>query len=251
MYYLNKIVWAMVNPLVLGMLLTAAGLVFACLKWRKSCIGLLSGAIAWLWIWSMPLVAESLGASLESEFADVPVEQLPQADVIVLLGGGMNAATNVCPYPNLCAAADRVWHAARIFKAGKAPVIVPSGTGSDRCEVPFLVDLGVPREAIRAEAESRNTEENAKFVAELLKDRDRPKALLVTSAWHMRRALLMYRRYAPDLEIVPAPSDYENTVKRAQPLTGGDFFPDFYALEASSTAWKEILGYWWYKIARR
>ena len=251
MYYLNKIVWAMVNPLVLGMLLAAAGLVFACLKWRKSCIGLLSGAIAWLGIWSMPLVAESLGASLESEFADVPVEQLPQADVIVLLGGGMNAATNVCPYPNLCAAADRVWHAARIFKAGKAPAIVPSGTGCDRCEVPFLVDLGVPREAIRAEAESRNTEENAKFVAALLKDRDRPKVLLVTSAWHMRRALLMYRRYAPDLEIVPAPSDYENTVKRAQPLTGGDFFPDFYALEASSTAWKEILGYWWYKIARR
>ena len=179
------------------------------------------------------------------------MEQLPQADAVVLLGGGMNAATNVCPYPNLCAAADRVWHAARIFKAGKAPLIVPSGTGCDLCEVPFLVDLGVPREAIRAEAESRNTEENAKFVAELLKDRAHPKVLLVTSAWHMRRALLMYRRYAPDLEIVPAPSDYENTVKRAQPLTGGDFCPDFYALEASCTAWKEILGYWWYRIVRR
>lgn len=251
MYYLNKIVWAMVNPLALGMLFVIAGIVLACLKRRKTCVGVLVAAVVWLWFWSMPLVAEALGASLESEFAEVPVEQLPQADAIVLLGGGMNAATNVCPYPNLCAAADRVWHAARIFKAGKAPLIVPSGTGSDCCEVPFLVDLGVPREAIRAEAESRNTEENAKFVADLLKGRDHPKVLLVTSAWHTRRALLMYRRYAPDLEIVPAPSDYENTVKRAQPLTGGDFFPDFYALEASSTAWKEILGYWWYKIARR
>ncbi len=251
MYYLNKIVWAMVSPLVLGMLLVVAGIVFACLKRRKTCVGVLVAAVTWLWVWSMPLVAEALGASLEAEFAEVPVEQLPQADAIILLGGGMNSATNVYAYPNLCSAADRVWHAARIFKAGKAPLIVPSGTGSDRCEVPFLMDLGVPREAIRAEAESRNTEENAKFVAELLKGRERPKVLLVTSAWHMRRALLMYRRYAPDLVIVPAPSDYESTVRRAQPFTGGDICPDYYALEESGTAWKEIMGYWWYKLARR
>ena len=251
MYYLNKIVWAMVNPLVLGMLLVVAGIVFACRQRRKTSIGLLVSAVAWLWFWSMPLVADALGESLESEFKPVSTETLPKADAIVLLGGGMNAATNVYPHPNLCAAADRVWHAARLYKARKAPLIVPSGTGADLCEVPFLVDLGVPREAIHAEAESRNTEENAKFVANLLKDRDHPKVLLVTSAWHMRRALLMYRRYAPDFEIVPAPSDYENTVKRAQPLTGGDFCPDFYALEASCTVWKEILGYWWYKIARR
>jgi uncharacterized SAM-binding protein YcdF (DUF218 family) len=251
MYYLNKIVWAMVNPFAIGMLLAVAGIVFACLRKRKTCVGLFVSAVTWLWFWSMPLVADALGASLEAEFEPVAAENLPQADAIVVLGGGMSAATNVCPYPNLCMAADRVWHAARLFKAGKAPLIVPSGTGSDCCEVPFLVDLGVPRAAIRAEAASRNTEENAKFVAELLKDRPRPKVLLVTSAWHMRRALLMYRRYAPDLEIVPAPADYENTVSRAQPFTGGDLCPDFYALVASGTAWKEILGYWWYKIARR
>ncbi len=251
MYYLNKIVWALVNPLAIGLLLVLAGLVFACLRRRKACAGVLAAAVAWLWFWSMPLVADALGASLESEFEPVPAENLPQVDAIVVLGGGMNAATNACPYPNLCMAADRVWHAARIFKAGKAPLIVPSGTGSDNCEVPFLVDLGVPREAIRAEAASRNTEENAKFVAELLKGRERPKVLLVTSAWHMRRALLMYRRYAPDLIIVPAPSDYESTVRRAQPFTGGDICPDYYALEESGTAWKEIMGYWWYKLARR
>ena len=214
-------------------------------------MGVLVAAVAWLWVWSMPLVAEALGASLESKFADAAVEHLPQADAIVLLGGGMNAATNVCPYPNLCAAADRVWHAARLYKAGKAPLIVPSGTGSDLCEVPFLIDLGVPREAIRAEAESRNTEENAKFVADLLKERDRPKALLVTSAWHMRRALLMYRRYAPNLEIVPAACDYESTISRSYPFRCGDLFPDYGALAVSCTIWKEVLGYWWYRLARR
>ena len=32
MYYLNKIVWAMVNPFAIGMLLAVAGIVFACLR---------------------------------------------------------------------------------------------------------------------------------------------------------------------------------------------------------------------------
>ena len=250
MYYLNKIVWAMVNPFAIGMLLAAAGIVFGCLRRRKTSVGLFVSAITWLWFWSMPLVSDALGMSLESEFPPEPVEQLPQADAIILLGGGMSASTNVYPYANICAAADRAWHSARIFKAGKAPMIVPSGYGCDCTEVPFLVDLGVPREAIRAEAESRNTEENAKFVADLLKDRDHPKVLLVTSAWHMRRALLMYRRYAPNLEIVPAACDYESTINHDQ-SSGIGIFPDFNAFAGSSAMWKEVLGYWWYKIARR
>ena len=250
MYYLNKIAWALLNPLVIGLLLAVAGIVFACLRKRKTCVGLLVSAVTWLWFWSMPLVSNALGASLESEFEPVSVEQLPQADAIILLGGGMGAATNVYPYANIFAAADRAWHSARIYKAGKAPLIVPSGSGCDCTEVPFLVDLAVPREAIHVEAESRNTEENAKFVAELLKERDHPKALLVTSAWHMRRALLMYRRYAPNLEIVSAACDYECTINRAQ-SSGIGIFPDVNAFAASSAMWKEVLGYWWYKIARR
>ncbi len=251
MYYLNKIVWAMVNPWALGLLLVITGIVYACRRRRKACVGFLVGAVTWLWFWSMPIVANALGASLESDAEIVSVEQLPRADAIILLGGGMNAATNVYPYANICAGADRVWHAARLFKAGKAPVIVPSGTGVDNCELPFLLDLGVPRSAIVTESESRNTEENAKFVAELLKDRPNPKVLLVTSAWHMRRAVLMYRRYAPDMEIIPAATDYESTICRAQPFDIGELCPNFFALTTSCTMWKEVLGYWWYKIARR
>ena len=251
MYYLNKIVWAMVNPFAIGLLLLIAGIVFACLRKRKTCVGLLVSAVTWLWFWSMPLVSDALGASLESEFPPEPVEQLPQADAIILLGGGMSSATNVYPYANICAAADRAWHSARIFKAGKAPLIVPSGAGCECTEVPFLVDLGVPREAIHVEAESRNTEENAKFVAELLKDRDHPKVLLVTSSWHMRRALLMYRRYAPNMEIVPAACDYECTINRGQPSAEIGIFPEVNAFATSSAMWKELLGYWWYRIARR
>ena len=251
MYLLNKIVGGCLNPLMIGLVLIIAGGLCLWRGWRRAGFGLLAGSVAWLWLWSTPLMYRWIGGALEREWPVVRAEDAPKADAIVLLGGGMSSNTNVSPYAEMWNAADRVWHAARLYKAGKAPLIVPSGSGCDCTEVPFLVDLGVPRDAIHAEAESRNTEENAKFVAELLKGRTHPKVLLVTSAWHMRRALLMYRRYAPDLEIVPAPSDYENTVSRAQPFTGGAICPDFYALVASGTAWKEIIGYWWYKLARR
>ena len=46
MYYLNKMAWALLNPLVLGLLLAVAGIVFACLKRRKTCVVFLVAAVA-------------------------------------------------------------------------------------------------------------------------------------------------------------------------------------------------------------
>ena len=95
-------------------------------------------------------------------------EEMPEADAIVLLGGGMAAAPGHYPYADMAPAADRVWHAARLYKAGKAPLIIPSGSGDLASTVPLLRDFGVPQAAILVEGKARNTEENAKFVSVLL-----------------------------------------------------------------------------------
>jgi len=50
-----------------------------------------------------------------------PPDQAPQADAIVLLGGGLSGARPPeRPGFDLGSAADRVWYAAALFKAGKA-----------------------------------------------------------------------------------------------------------------------------------
>ena len=258
MYYLNKIIDGLVNPLALGVLLLVfAGILLA--RGRKKLGGGLLGAgFIWLWFWSMPIVSSLFGYLIERQWPPQPVEQVPTADVIVLLGGGMGADLAKVPYPNLYGAADRVWHAARLYKAGKAPLIVPTGVGAKDCEKLLLLDLGVPESAIVCEDSARNTEENARFVKRLLEERSasakspaNPTMLLVTSAVHMPRAKLMYERYATGFKLVPVSCDHECTLGWLTDRRIGDFFPSIHALSTTSYAFKEFLGYWGYRLLRR
>lgn len=254
-YYLNKIVGALLNPLMIGLVPMLAGFLLLALRpaRRRAAVAVFAAGAAWLWFWSAGLTSGLLGLSLERAYPAQTVEDTPAADAIVLLGGGMGPSTNGCPYANLFAAGDRVWHAARLYHAGKAPRIIPTGTGCDAAELPFLLDLGVPRDAILLEDAARNTEENARYVAGLLKRPDgvRPKVLLVTSALHMRRALFLYRRYAPGLDVLPAGTDYELTAAATHPFTPAALLPGAQALSDASYAFKEWLGYWGYRLLRR
>ena len=255
MYLLNKIVGGCLNPLVIGLVLVIVGGLCLWRSWRKAGFGLLIVAVAWLWLWSTPMMYRWMGGALESEWPVVKAEDAPKADAIVLLGGGMGSNTNAYPYAEMWNGADRVWHAARLYKAGKAPLVIPTGRGEQESTVPLLRDLGVPESAIVVEGEARNTEENARFVEKILEPRNtqdtRKRVLLVTSAWHMRRSVLMYRKYAPSLEIIPAAADYEATVNTSHPFCFKDIWPDTNALFANSYIFKEYLGYWGYRLFRR
>jgi uncharacterized SAM-binding protein YcdF (DUF218 family) len=154
-------------------------------------------------------------------------------------------------YPDLGSGADRIWHAARIYHAGKAPLLVLSGghfawMGERDVEAEamqgFLRDLGVPAEALLLEGRSGNTRENAVFSAELLRERGVQRILLVTSALHMRRALGTFR--AVGLDAVPAATDFEVT---SEPYHAVRWLPDAEALAAGTRALKEFLGWWVYR----
>ena len=259
MYILNKIVGGCLNPLVVGMALMLIACICLWLKRRRIGVGFALASIGWLWLWSTPMMYRWIGGALEREWTAVKAEEAPEADAIVLLGGGMGSNTNVYPnaemYSEMWNGADRVWHAARLWKAGKAPIVIPTGCGEKDSTVPLLRDLGVPDEAILVEDKARNTEENARFVERILEPRNtqntRKRVLLVTSAWHMRRSVLMYKKYAPSLEIIPAAADYEATVITGHPFAFKDIWPDANMLFANSYIFKEYLGYWGYRLFRR
>ena len=264
MYLLNKIVGCLLNPLVIGLVMVVASGLCLWRNRRKAGFWLLGVSVAWFWVWSTPMMYRWIGTSLEREWPVVKAEDAPMADAIVLLGGGMGANPRIYPYPEMWSGADRVWHAARLYKAGKAPMIIPTGCGERESSFPLLRDFGVPESAIIIEDAARNTEENAKFVEKLLTASDNSKSqlpttnyqlptkkiLLVTSAWHMRRSVLMYRKYAPSLEIIPAAADYEATVKTGHPFELVDLWPSADYLYGSSGLFKECLGYWGYRLFR-
>ena len=250
---LNKGIVLLCNPLTVGLLLLllamAAGLSQRCKSRTASLMILLP--FFWFWCWATPAMYRFLGYALEIPYPPQCAETLPKADAIIILGGGMGSNTNL-PYAEMWSAADRVWHAARLYKAGKAPLVMPSGGGESYSSVPLLLDLGVPRRAIRIESEARNTEENALFVErELRKVLGRPKAkpgrvLVVTSAWHMRRALLHFRQTG--LEAIPAATDHEATTQRQSGIRVKDLLPAYDKFYGNCVMAKEHLGYVLYRL---
>jgi uncharacterized SAM-binding protein YcdF (DUF218 family) len=202
-------------------------------------------AVAWLWFWSMPIASGWIRGPLEDAAGARAIDGLPTAPAMVVLGGAVEGARAPWRlYPDLRSSSDRLWHAVRLYRAGKAPLLVLSGGTVNPGEPAeadamreFLVDMGVPASAMLLERQSRTTTENAADTARLLQPRGIRKILLVTSALHMRRARGLFERAG--FEVVPAPTDYE-VVQR--PFRLLDVMPDTEALDGSGRAIKEIVG---------
>ena len=190
-----------------------------------------------------------VGVPLEREFlADgrVPmVETFPEADAIILLGGGMGADTNSNSYAEMWTGADRVWQAARLYKAEKAPKVIATGNGAIDTTLPLLKDFGLADECVSF-LDAKNTEEEAKGMAKI----GYKKILLVTSAWHTKRARLMFEKYAPEIEVVCAPADFEQTMMAENLFSPKAILPDVNAFSLNSVALREWVGIIGYKLFR-
>lgn len=255
--FINKLVGYLANPLTMGMIIVAVALTLVLLRRRKMATGVICMALAWFWSWATPIVGGWLALPLERDYPVQLAEDMPEADAIVLMGGGIWGVTNY-PYAMLKDGADRAWHAARLWKAGKAPVIIPSNVNAELCDVKLLVDLGVPREAVVLENKAVNTEENAKFVREILaqrrkgaEDAGKSKILLVTSACHMKRSLYMFQKYAPEIECIPAATDYQTLPWKGEPFKCRHLLPDIGAFARNNAFIHEYIGYYGYKWFRR
>jgi uncharacterized SAM-binding protein YcdF (DUF218 family) len=195
----------------------------------------------------------ALLAPLENWYADIGVESAPQAEAIVVLGGGVLGAAGRHLEPELAEAGDRIRKGAALYKAGKAPIIVDSGGNIDFLDGAgepeavsagrILASLGVPATAFVAESRSRNTHENAQFTWNMLSARGVHRILLVTSAAHMPRAVALFRHAG--FAVIPAPCNH--ITGWGEPSLLFRLLPDPQPLVDSKTALREYLGlavYW-------
>jgi uncharacterized SAM-binding protein YcdF (DUF218 family) len=224
--FLSKFLPLFVYPLGLACVLIVAALIAARRLRLQRAILIL--ALLVLFPGGNRWVAMSLTRSLEWRY--LPPEQIPQAEVIVLLSGGTLAADYPRPIVELNSAGDRILYAGELYRQGKAKYILLTGgtidwlgePGSPTEEMATILEmLGVPREVMWFEPDSRNTYENAINSGRILKDKGITRILLVTSAWHMPRAVRLFE--AQGLEVIPMPTDFTVTQKGWQELTRGDW----------------------------
>ena len=161
------------------------------------------------------LVAERVIGSLENAYSP-PSQDIKSinADVIILLGGGaIPDVPDVDGIGSLCSSpANRVLTAVRLQRKLNVPILLSGGqvysdTGAEaKIASKVLKSLGVDEKDILVETQSINTTQNAKFSAEILKHNNLHRPILVTSAFHMKRAVLNFEQQG--VEVIPYPTDY-------------------------------------------
>ena len=203
-YYLSKALPPLVYPLGLAVLLLVASLFLR--RWPRWQTALTMVAILVLWLGGNRLVAMTVVRSLEWQYE--PPAVLPQAEVIVVLGGGVYPPGPPRPMTEMNEAGDRLTYAAKLYQDGVAPYLLLSGGGVTvdgqrlRPEAENMADLlvlmGVPREALWLETASRNTYENAVESKRILEPKGIDRIVLVTSALHMPRSAAIYAKQGFD-----------------------------------------------------
>jgi len=241
-----------VMPLTLALVFTLIGLFYVWRGRRGPSFTLLLAALLILWAASSPPVASRLLWSLEKQYPPVPLNAIPVSDCIIVLGGVVGAAARPRVDIELYESVDRVYQTAKLFREGRGKtVIVAAGNQPwNRNQIPeaerirdLLVEWGVAPDAIALDSFSKNTRENALNAAVLASKLDCESNLLVTTGWHMPRAVATFQKAG--LRVLPISVDVQGIGET--PAGTISLLPSTEALSATSLALREWLGIWVYR----
>lgn len=200
-----------------------------------------------IYLLSIPAVTEFLLRPLENKYQP----KLSTADAIVVLGGGallrndgLNSDGSLGEY-----SAARILTAAQIYEREKIPVVITGGapmpdTGNEaRIGRNVLSNLKLAENFIVVEDQARNTHENAVKTMQLCYKYNWKKIYLVTSAFHMPRAIAEFKLAQTGQEKIilqPYPCDYQTDESSALNLFS--FIPQHQSFDSSVMALHEYLG---------
>jgi len=161
-----------------------------------------------------------LARNIERPFIDIDPLREERFDAVVLLGGGGMVGANGRIQGNT--SGDRMILAAQMYHAKLTPTLICTGKrieavdgdGPDPSDVAveLLTQLGVPESAIERLG-GHNTSQEMQNLRERFGE-ENPRVGLVTSAWHLQRALRLARKNG--LELSPLPADFIGGPLRSQ-----------------------------------
>lgn len=240
--YLIKFVYSIILPPGIFVLLLLGLALWIWNKNRRPAAVLL-GITLLLYLCMTPLVSNSLIGSLEKQYT--PPDH-PYGDVIVVLGSGASTGTpDIDGKGNMYGpAANRLLTAVRLHLQTGLPILFSGGQvyadSGNEADIARrqLMGLGISEKDIITENRSLNTEQNAVNTAAILKEKGFSHPVLVTSGFHMPRAMRQFHNAGVIAEAYPA--DY--MVSRPIVLNSAKFAPSAGALANTGLALKEYLG---------
>jgi len=246
-FTLQKISWFLVMPPACLIIFMLFGVIISRNRAGLARGILLVGALV-LYLLSIGPVADFLLKPLEG--SSRPLTNLPaMADAIVVPGGGSvdRSWIGVPPVPN-GETLTRLVMGVELAKKLKVPLVLVGGNGE-----PFATKLkdaevmaeavyamGIPRSQVLVEKSSRNTLENSRAVRKLLKGN---RIVLVTSAYYMKRAVIMFTRQG--FTVIPAPTYYLSQTRNNGAAL---FIPRAGNFKNSSVALAEWLSLAWWRM---
>lgn len=244
MIYLHKLLPLLLSPIVI---ILSWGM-FGLYKNQRAYVIV---GLSILYLASTPIISDRLFLQIERPNPPQDLATLTKADAIVVLGGMLSAATTSHGIVTEWSDLDRFLGGIRLYNAGKATRLIftnglfPWQT-HDSPEGELLKELaqiqGIPAHDIMVTESVQNTEQESLAVKKLL-GQGKSSILLVTSAFHMVRARLVFEKAG--FNVQPYPVDYKVSSNKLTPM---DFLPNSRTLDQTSLAIRELLGRGYYLI---
>lgn len=204
-------------------------------------------ALAVFLIFSSPLIANWFAGYWQADRPNIPAGKVYNCGIV--LGGFASVDADNYAYFN--GAADRFIQVLKLYKTGQVKNILVSGGNGKKENKQFgeasfvrreLITMGVPDSAIIIEDASGNTADNAINSGKILDSlKLGPPYLLITSAMHMPRAALLFKRSG-----IQADQFACNFTAASKKFSVGLLLPQLRVLSDWDSNLKEVAGYWWY-----
>lgn len=257
MFTLLKLVKPFLLPPTLIAAAFAIGIVLVWRNRKRSGLRILVGALVVYALLSLDPIANELAWTLERRYATSPsLDAHRDAVAIVILAGGATEADSRRDVGELSGSSwRRLWGGINAYRAldGTIPMLYSGGSGDPFNAVSHEAELarsyalaaGISADAFKIETMSRTTYESGTAVARFLREQKSDagvlKVLLVTSAWHMPRALAVFERFG--MEAVPVSVDVTSRTVRVNPLSLLPSVDAFSTSVLSIHEWIGIVGY--------
>lgn len=249
-FFLSKYLWYVFNPFNCILILFVIGLFFYFIKFSKlSKIAFLLGFISFISLGTLP-IGTYLLYLLEKNYhykVDLPDNV---NGVIILSGATSPFLTKEHDQISLNGNVERLIESiflikkypnAKFFFAGGSGSISHPELSHSAVAERLFSSLNIETDKIYFETKSRNTFENILFAKEVYNPKKNENWLLVTSAFHMKRAIYISEKL--DLKLIAYPTDYKTAKKFTWKLSF-NFLGNLSSFQFSSHEWVGIIAYY-------